>query len=307
MSSRNECPNEDLKQTSRDWWSSHSQDYVDPGEMDHLGISEDIRDEDLITLLDKFDHNFMCDGYFAQPRGDMLFSGLFPKDLEGKKVLEIGCGLGAHTEVLSRLGAHVTSVDLAPMSIKITKRRLALRGLSAEVMEADAENLPFADGYFDYVWSWGVIHHSPNTIRCAHEITRVLKSGGRFGIMLYNRNSLYNWINVILRYGILRGKLLTMSIQDLHNRYTDGKAQTGAPLSKYYSAQEIRKKLFPELQIFRQIAFEQKRAISFIVPNRFRRRFESIIPDGLYSRLWSKFGFLIFTEGKKSEAKELVT
>jgi len=299
MASTVERPNEDLKQASREWWSSHSQDYVDPGEIDHLGIREDIGDQGLIALLDKFDRNFMRDGYFAQSRGESLFSGLLPKNLAGEKVLEIGCGLGAHTEALCRLGAQVTSIDLAPMSIKVTQRRLALKGLSAEVMEADAEHLPFADGHFDYVWSWGVIHHSPNTIQCAREIARILKPGGRLGIMLYNRNSLYNWINVVLRYGIMRGKLLTMSMQDLHNRYTDGKAQTGAPLSKYYTAREIREELFPEFDISRQIAFEQKRAVSFMVPAGYRRRFEEMIPDGFYTKLWSKLGFLVFTEGQK--------
>ena len=304
MASTVERPNEDLKQASKEWWSSHSQDYVDPGEVDHLGIPDEIGDQELIALLDKFDRNFMRDGYFAQPRGGALFSGLLPINLSGKKVLEIGCGLGAHTEALCRLGAQVTSIDLAPMSIKITQRRLALKGLIAEVMEADAENLPFADGDFDYIWSWGVIHHSPNTIKCAREIARILKPGGGLGIMLYNRSSLYNWVNVVLRYGILRGKLLSMSMQDLHNRYTDGKALTGAPLSKYYTAREIREELFPGFVISRQIAFEQKRAVSFWIPARYRRRFEEFIPDNLYTYLWSKLGFLVFTEGQKIAGKQ---
>lgn len=299
MTSTVEIPNEELKQASKEWWSSHSQDYVAPGEIDHLGIREDIEDQELIVLLDKLDRNFMSDGYFAQLRGASLFSSLLPGDLAGKRVLEIGCGLGAHTEALCRLGALVTSIDLAPMSTKVNTRRLALKGLVAKVMEADAEHLPFADSHFDYVWSWGVIHHSPDTMQCAREIARVLKPGGGLGIMLYHRNSLYNWINVVFRYGILRGKLLTTSMQDLHNRYTDGKAQEGAPLSKYYTAREVREELFPGFEISQQIAFEQKRAFSFFVPVSYRRRFEEMIPDGFYTRIWSKLGFLIFTEGRK--------
>jgi len=299
MTATDETQNEILKKTSKNWWSSHSQDYVDPGEIDHLGIREDIPDHELLALLDKCDRNFARDGYFAQERGDTLFSGLLPKHLAGKKVLEIGCGLGAHTEALCRLDAKVTSIDLATMSVKVTRRRLALKELSAEVMEADAEHLPFPDNHFDYVWSWGVIHHSPSTVQCAQEIARVLKPGGRIGIMLYHRNSLYNWLNVVFRYGILRGKLLSMSMQELHNRYTDGKALEGAPLSKYYTSREIREELFPKFCIFRQSAFEQKRAFSFFVPARYRRRFEGMIPDSLYTWLWSRLGFLIFTEGQK--------
>ena len=88
-------------------------------------------------------------------------------------------------------------------------------------------------------------------------------------------------------------------MQDLKNRYTDGKALSGAPLSKYYSAREIRENLFPDFFIDKQIAFEQKHAVSFMVPVKYRRRFELLIPDGFYTKIWSKFGFLLFTEARK--------
>ena len=51
------------------------------------------------------------------------------------------------------------------------------------------KNCPFPNNYFDIVWSWGVIHHSPNTKKCAEEITRVLAKNGILYIMLYNKNS----------------------------------------------------------------------------------------------------------------------
>ena len=76
--------------------------------------------------------------------------------------------------------------------------------------------------------------------------------------MLYNKNSLYNWINVILRYGVLKRQLLKMSIQDLHNRYTDGKSDLGAPLSKYFTRDQIKNYLFPKLRIVSQHAYEKK-------------------------------------------------
>ena len=56
------------------------------------------------------------------------------------------------------------------MSVDITKRRLNIKKLNAKVLECDAENLPFLDNYFDVVWSWGVIHHSPDTKKCCKEI-----------------------------------------------------------------------------------------------------------------------------------------
>lgn len=85
MTHINERQDEELNARSKEWWSSHSQDYVDPGEIDHLGKKADMADDELLLLLAKFDSNFAQDGYFAQQRGAPLFSGLLPKTLEGKK------------------------------------------------------------------------------------------------------------------------------------------------------------------------------------------------------------------------------
>jgi hypothetical protein len=138
-------------------------------------------------------------------------------------------------------------------------------------------------------------------LKCAQEIERILKKNGELRIMLYHSNSFYNWINVIFRYGILQGKLLKMSIQDLHNRYTDGKKKDGAPLAKYYSRKEIKNTLFPNLDISSQTTFEQKNVISSFFPKKYRRKIESYIPDRAYKFIWSYFGFLIFTIAKKSK------
>ena len=85
------------------------------------------------------------------------------------------------------------------------RERLALEGLEAELRVADAESLPFGDGEFDLVYSWGVIHHTPDTERALAEIRRVLRPGGEARIMLYSRRS---WValGVWLRYGVLRGR-----------------------------------------------------------------------------------------------------
>lgn len=295
-----ESNNDALKKQSREWWTSHSQDYVDPGVKPHEGVPLAMSDTDFLKYIELLDENFKKDAYFAQHKGATLFSSIIPLEkIKDKKILEVGCGLGSHTEVLCRSGAIVTSIDLSPKSVETTKRRLKLKGLNADVIEMDAESLSFPDEHFDYIWSWGVIHHSPNTIACANEITRVMKPGAQIGIMLYHRNSLYNWLNVILRYGILKGKLLSMSIQDLHNRYTDGKEDQGAPLSKYYSKKDIQTCLFNDLILTHQTCFEQKHAVSFVVPAKYRRGFEDLIPDKMYTWLWSKLGFLIFSEGYK--------
>ena len=102
-----------------------------------------------------------------------------------RDVLEIGLGLGADHERFARAGAKLHGIDLTPHAVEVTQRRLAMQGLSSDLCVGDAEALPFPDGSFDVVYSWGVIHHSPNTAQAAREILRVLKPGGSFRVMVY--------------------------------------------------------------------------------------------------------------------------
>jgi ubiquinone/menaquinone biosynthesis C-methylase UbiE len=96
-------------------------------------------------------------------------------------------------------------VDLSDTSIETTRRRLEVEGMSSDLRVADAENLPFENASFDLVYSWGVIHHTPDTARSAREILRVLRSGGRFCVMVYNRHSLVA-LQAWAVYGALRGR-----------------------------------------------------------------------------------------------------
>lgn len=96
----------------------------------------------------------------------------------GKRVLEIGVGLGADHERFARAGAELWGIDLTDRAVALTQARFEQLGLSSHLQVGDAENLPFEDGFFDLVYSWGVIHHSPDTAQAAREILRVLKPGG---------------------------------------------------------------------------------------------------------------------------------
>ena len=87
--------NENLKNKIKLWWSNHSQDYVDPGKKDHKGIKHQMDKNEFSTFIKNIDKNFYLDAYFAQDRGGTFFSKLMPNDIKNKKVLEIGCGLGA--------------------------------------------------------------------------------------------------------------------------------------------------------------------------------------------------------------------
>ena len=98
----------------------------------------------------------------------------------GKKVLEIGCGLGTDLLQFARNGAIVTGVDLTPRSIELTKKRFEIYNLPGEFKVVNAEELPFEDNSFDFVYSHGVIHHTPNTEKVIENIRRVLKPDGNF-------------------------------------------------------------------------------------------------------------------------------
>jgi ubiquinone/menaquinone biosynthesis C-methylase UbiE len=101
--------------------------------------------------------------------------------------------MGNDTIQFARRGMQVSGVDLTDAAIELIQKRFALYGLSGDFRVADAEKLPFADATFDAVYSFGVLHHTPDTAGSIEEVRRVLKPGGKAYIMLYNTRSL-NWL-----------------------------------------------------------------------------------------------------------------
>lgn len=160
--------------------------------------------------------------------------------LRGKKVLDIACGTGVLTEQFVRMGAHVTAIDLTAKAVELTKKRLALYGLTAEVLQADAQSMPFADNSFDFVCAWGCLMHMPDTQKAIDEIHRVLIPGGNMLAMMYHSNSVHLRYCIQFGRGILRGQYLRYDNQSLINRFTDGAHKGGNQLAKFYSRREFR-------------------------------------------------------------------
>jgi SAM-dependent methyltransferase len=110
----------------------------------------------------------------------------------GKKVLEVGCGAGTDFLQFVRAGAHAIGVDLTETAVLTTKRRLELYNVAAPLVQGDAECLPFRDRTFDFIYSWGVLHHTPRTDQAVREIHRLLKPGGKACVMLYHKPAWYH-------------------------------------------------------------------------------------------------------------------
>ena len=151
----------------------------------------------------------------------------------GCDVLEIGVGMGAdHLQWAKARPRSLAGIDLTERAVVFTRERLGLYSLESDVRVADAENLPFNDNSFDIVYSWGVLHHSPDTERAIAEVRRVLRPGGRALVMIYHRISLVG-LMLWLRYGLLRGRPLK-PVRSIYAQYLE------SPGTKAYSIKEAR-------------------------------------------------------------------
>lgn len=119
----------------------------------------------------------------------------------GKRVLDVGCGVGNDLSRFCRGGADVVGVDLAEHSIDLARRNFRQRGLRGMFQVMNGENLAFADDTFDLVYCHTVLHFTPHPARMVEELHRVLKPGGQAIVMTVNRRS---WLNTMHRLARVR-------------------------------------------------------------------------------------------------------
>ena len=176
--------------------------------------------------------------YFVEPHSPAFAD--FNK-WKGKKVLEIGCGIGTDTINFARAGAMVTAVDLSIESLNIAKNRAEVFGLSDRIkfFNANAEELSktVPPEHYDLVYSFGVIHHTPHPERVIEEIKKhYVSETSTFKIMMYNRYSMKSF-RIILTEG--KGKFW----QAEKLVATHSEAQTGCPVTYTYTRNSIKKLL----------------------------------------------------------------
>ena len=156
------------------------------------------------------------------PNGSILENFIPYKSFNNKKVLEIGCGAGLVSSHIARAGAELSAIDLTDEAVSMTKKRFEITNQIGDIQQMDAECLDFPDNTFDYIVSWGVIHHSGNMSSIVDEIYRVLKPGGKAFIMVYNKNSIRYKIYVRFWLGIMKFKYLKLTTDQIAGTITDG-------------------------------------------------------------------------------------
>ena len=291
LPNRIESTTHDLLQAeSKGWWEANPMSY---DWHKTLQPSEGTRE-----FYEEVDRRFFSSS--PSYRGKRPFDRWIPLDqIRGKRVLEIGCGLGTHAQLLSEAGCELTCIDLTDKAVENTRLRLHLRGLRADIRRMDAETMDFADGEFDLVWSWGVIHHSSDTERIIRQVFRVLKPGGEFRLMVYHRRSL-SGLYCLVR-GLLAGKFFKgMSAQEVLSFYTDGY------LARFYTRRELRALLMRcgfSLEIETHVLGQKSELLPLPgkgASGRVKRALLRCIPDRLAESVLSVAGYFLFATARKS-------
>ena len=220
----------------------------------------------------------------------------------GLKVLEIGVGAGTDFSQWVKAGAQATGIDLTDAGVNHTRRRLALAGYAPstyDVRQGDAENLAFAEASFDLVYSWGVLHHTPDTPRTLAEALRVLKPGGTLKAMVYHTDSWTAWM-LWLIHGLGRGKPWRSPKRIAFERLE-------SPGTKLYAKDEAR-------ELMETTGFSNVRVSTVLGPgdlllikpsSRYKgpvwRLVWQIYPRWLVRALGNRFGLYLMIEAKKPQ------
>ena len=182
-----------------------------------------------------------------------------------KRVLEVGCGIGTAAQSFIEAGALYTGFDLSERSVELSKQRLELFGLSGHVFQANIEDMGFEQP-FDLVYSFGVLHHTPNIKKAISNCFQFLKPGGEFKLMLYAKNSLKYW-----------------EIMEGEDQF---EAQSGVPIANVYTPEEVR----DLLSDFTNIIIEQTHIFPYQIEP--YKRYEYVKKEYFQTMSPSLFAFL---------------
>lgn len=241
----------------------------------------DWREELAPTLGDKsyfeeVDRRFLSSARKYTPPQKLPFDRIIPfAKIAGKDVLEIGVGQGTHAQLIAPRCRSYTGIDLTGHAVAMTSKRLALFGIPGRVLQMDAEEMKFPDNSFDYIWSWGVIHHSADTRRVLTEMRRVLRTGGSATVMVYYRSWWCFYICGLLRRIFLRQFRHGQSLHSIAQGATDG------AIARYYLRGEWHDIVDGLFRVKSTRIFGLKTEVFPFPHGRLKSLLESLVPDAV--------------------------
>jgi len=253
---------------NKNWWQSMPMTYADWDGDDRLPSGP----EDLKRI-----ETYVLD------TGPWLKTWFEAKRLDGLRCLDLGSGSGIFSAMLARRGGDVTSMDLTQAGVELTSQTSGFFESNVDVVRGDAETNPFNSNSFDFVYSWGVLHHTSNMEQAVCEMGRIIKPDGSGMMMVYYKHSVVYYIHG-LYWLIFKGKLFKgHSLESVQDFYTDGYYH------RYLSKNELEELLDKaDLTVCRFIVTQYKKKILPFIPN------------WLDLYLKSKFGMCLVAEFRKS-------
>jgi ubiquinone/menaquinone biosynthesis C-methylase UbiE len=227
--SANEQERQELLNDNKTWWEKNPMRY---------DWNEGVKHEEFSKpFYEEIDKRFLDASYEVMPWKKIPFDYYINfEDIKSKKVLEIGVGNGTHAQILASNCDDYTGIDLTSYGQKSTSERMKVFHIAnANIIQMNAEELAFEDNTFDFIWSWGVIHHSANTTRIMEQMHRVLKQGGNSTIMVYHRGFFNYYFIGFLFHGLLKGDIFRT--KSLHRTMQDA---TDGAIARYYTKSEMK-------------------------------------------------------------------
>lgn len=219
-------------------------------------------------------------------------------EARGLRVLEIGVGAGTDFIQWLRAGASAVGVDLSPNSLAEARARVDAEGfVEAELVVADAEHLPFADASFDVVYSYGVLHHSPDTAAAIREVHRILKPGGEARLMVYHVPS---WTGLMLWAVHGAAKLRWMTPREAIFKHLE------SPGTKAYTLAEARRLLADFEDVRLETALLAGDLLAMVPSAKYRGPLAKLAwklyPRGLIRRFGARLGLGLLISARKARS-----
>jgi len=216
----------------------------------------------------------------------------------GKRVLEIGCGIGTDTINFARAGAQVTTVDLSEKSMELARKRAAIFGLQDRIRFClgNAEQLSgfVAVEPYDLIYSFGVIHHTSNPGAVLEQLRQYARPGTTIKIMVYHRRS-YKVARILMTEG--KGKFWRLSELVAQN----SEAQTGCPVTYTYTRRAGRELL--ERHGFRVTGIHVDHIFPYRIPDYVKYQYVKEwyfrwMPQTMFRALERRFGWHLLLDGE---------